>query len=521
MQSGSSFFNSLAGKLIAGFSVIVLLLLIEGGVGIYLTSSEHTANQRRMAEIADLQNLREAINALRLGAFEFLGTTNPPQMDKLKASINAQIEQLSATSGWPKSGAEQFAASAQTYREIIQSHYDFQTKKAYALIYDRSQTEFNQLMKTISTQLAALQAHAEADAEASQSSTVMLTLALVIAGSLFAGVIALLLSRSIVGAIADAQAVLASGDFSRMLKSERNDEIGDLTRTVGEMSNQLRTTINGIRERTLALTDASTQVAEIARKANSVVEEERVGTREVSSSVSSMMSAMQLVSQNARTAASAADDAGHESNRGKQVVQENLKALRDLTQAVEKATEVIDVLARESGNIGKVLSVIRGIAEQTNLLALNAAIEAARAGEQGRGFAVVADEVRTLASRTQQSTQEINEMIARLQAGSAQAVSVMLESRDQAHAGLNHAERSGQALDTITQSITAIIDMNQQIAAEAESQMAVTEAVNRSISQIAHLADTAAEGAAQTAQKGEYMARLAKEMQNLVAQFKV
>jgi methyl-accepting chemotaxis protein len=192
-----------------------------------------------------------------------------------------------------------------------------------------------------------------------------------------------------------------------------------------------------------------------------------------------------------------------------------------LAAEIESASEVIRNLEKDSNQIGSILDVIKGIAEQTNLLALNAAIEAARAGEQGRGFAVVADEVRTLASRTQESTEEIQSMIEKLQSGAKVAVSVMSDSRKYADDSVSHAKSAGEALEMITQSISTITEMNTQIATAAEEQSAVSEEINGNIVNINHAAEEAAEGANSTSTESERLAEMAKELQLLVHQFKI
>jgi methyl-accepting chemotaxis protein len=234
-----------------------------------------------------------------------------------------------------------------------------------------------------------------------------------------------------------------------------------------------------------------------------------------------MAATVQEVSRNAQYAADGALKADEEARNGAAVVTETIAAINSLSGNVENASEVIQRLEAESENIGSVLDVIRGIAEQTNLLALNAAIEAARAGEQGRGFAVVADEVRTLASRTQQSTSEIQEMIERLQQGSKNAVAVMEEGRRQTQAGVEQAARAGQTLQDITAAITSIRDLNTQIASAAEQQASVAEEINRSIVSINEVADETSLGMREAAMSSNQLTQYASQLQSLVERFEV
>ncbi|MGD8593954.1 MAG: methyl-accepting chemotaxis protein, partial [Gammaproteobacteria bacterium] len=230
---------------------------------------------------------------------------------------------------------------------------------------------------------------------------------------------------------------------------------------------------------------------------------------------------VQEVARNATEAANAASHSDEEAQKGQAVVDRTINAIDALASEVDRAANVIHRLEQDSDQIGTVLDVIKGIAEQTNLLALNAAIEAARAGEQGRGFAVVADEVRTLASRTQQSTAEIQQMIERLQAGAQEAVSVMDDSRSRAADSVSSAQSAGQSLQSITGSVASITDMNTQIAAAADEQSAVAEEVNKNIVNINHAAERAADGAKQTSAASNALAGLAQDLQALVGQFKV
>jgi methyl-accepting chemotaxis protein len=234
-----------------------------------------------------------------------------------------------------------------------------------------------------------------------------------------------------------------------------------------------------------------------------------------------MSATVQEVASNAEQASASADDGNNAATDGNRVVGQTISAISNLASDVQTSADVIETLKGDSENIGTVLDVIKNIAEQTNLLALNAAIEAARAGEQGRGFAVVADEVRTLAQRTQESTTEIEGLVEALQSGAQQAVDVMGNSRDQAENTVSQARLAGESLDAITQSVETIVNMNTQIASAAEEQSATTEEINRSVINIQDIAEQTAAGAVQTAASSTELNNLGEQMRGLVAKFKV
>jgi len=252
-----------------------------------------------------------------------------------------------------------------------------------------------------------------------------------------------------------------------------------------------------------------------------VVHQQQSEVNQVATAMNEMSATVQEVASNASHAAQAAQDASEQAGEGLKVVDHTISSINNLANAVEEASGVINQLESDTDNIGVVLEVIRGISEQTNLLALNAAIEAARAGEQGRGFAVVADEVRTLASRTQESTLEIRSMIESLQSGSTQAVEVMTKGKEQAAISVGHAQKAGESLNGITQAVSSISDMNTQIATAAEEQTAVAEEINQNIVNISQLGEQAVSGAQQTSDASEELARLSNELQMMVGQFRV
>ena len=258
--------------------------------------------------------------------------------------------------------------------------------------------------------------------------------------------------------------------------------------------------------------------AATAEQTNQGIKIHQSETDQVATAINEMTATVQEVARSAGQAATATHNANEQTLKGKSIVVDTSNAIQALANEVEKATEVIYKLGQESENIGSVVDVIRAITEQTNLLALNAAIEAARAGEQGRGFAVVADEVRTLASRTQQSTEEIHNMIAQLQSGTRHAVEVMEQGRNLAQNSVKQTALAGDALQTITDAVETITDMNAQIASAAEQQSAVADEINRNIANITDVIEHTADGAEQTFRSSEELTKLASQLKSLVMQ---
>ena len=273
---------------------------------------------------------------------------------------------------------------------------------------------------------------------------------------------------------------------------------------------------------------ASTQISSSTDEMNEITNRNQANTNEqhsqidqVATAINQMTATVQEVAQNTSAAADAAVNADDEANKGHDIVNQMLQSINTLENKVGNASQVVSDLEKDSQNIGTVLDVIKSIAEQTNLLALNAAIEAARAGEQGRGFAVVADEVRTLASRTQQSTSEIEEMITRLQNGSHNAVSAMEEGRQETEKAVEQTAAVSQSLNGIVEAVGVIKDMNQQVATAGEEQNAVANEINQSISQISHGAQDSAEAAEITANASSVLANLGQQLQEQTRYFKV
>ncbi|BFN28302.1 methyl-accepting chemotaxis protein PctC [Pseudomonas sp. SCT] len=310
-------------------------------------------------------------------------------------------------------------------------------------------------------------------------------------------------------------------DLSRSVAIGAKDEIGAMGDAFNRMIGKFRHSLEAVAGVTHQLTDVSERVSHVAEKTLAAVNEQRSETDMVASAMNEMSATVQEVARNANQTATASAGADTESKAGVKVATEALDGIEVLIAEIEKAAQVIQRVESDSASIDMVLGVINGIAEQTNLLALNAAIEAARAGEQGRGFAVVADEVRTLASRTQKSTEEIQAMIEQLQSGVRNAVQAMKEAQLRARSGSQCVEKAAQSLGVIATEVGTINEMNTQIATAAEQQSAVAEEINRNISTISRIADTTSTDATQTSEISDELVRLATELNRLVGQFKL
>ena len=311
------------------------------------------------------------------------------------------------------------------------------------------------------------------------------------------------------------------GNLTVALDVKSKDEIGDIALGFNMFVEKIRTTIIKVSNSTEQLSTASENMRDITNTTSKNISQQQSETEQVATAMNEMTSTVAEVSTHAALAEESARSAQEHSEEGQRIVNETINVIDNLAQEVKNASDVILTVEKDSEQIGSVLDVIKGIAEQTNLLALNAAIEAARAGEQGRGFAVVADEVRTLASRTQESTQEIQAMIERLQASSKQAVTAMETGRKTAEDGVAFVSKAGESLNQITESVASINDMNTQIASAAEEQNAVAEEINRNISAISNISATSVGDAQQIANSSHALSALAVELKSLVNQFKI
>jgi methyl-accepting chemotaxis protein len=362
------------------------------------------------------------------------------------------------------------------------------------------------------------------ETEAAYHSMIFWVIVSLVTGALVSLVLAFLTITGItqgVNKIEHSAKLLADGDLGARVDYKSKDELGRIASAFNLMAGKVHEAMNEVKDSVTRLASAAEETSTVTTQTTQGINQQLTETSQVATAMNEMSVTVQDVARNAVEAASAAQEADDTFVQGKRVIDKVINAIGELANEVEEAATVIQQLEVESKNIGSVLDVIKGIAEQTNLLALNAAIEAARAGEQGRGFAVVADEVRTLAGRTQESTQEIEEMISRLQSGTNSAVSVMATGKEMTKVGVEQAAAAGEALQTINVAVERISGMNTQIASAAEEQSSVTEEINRSIVSINEVAEQTATGAQHTAEASDDLARLAEQLKGLVERFKV
>ncbi|MDU8567459.1 methyl-accepting chemotaxis protein [Pseudomonas syringae pv. actinidiae] len=360
------------------------------------------------------------------------------------------------------------------------------------------------------------------DASREYDSAFNMVIGLLIAATLLTIVFAWMLIKSITTPIATAlhaAETIAKGNLTQPIRIDGSDEAGRLLLAMKTMQDKLRDTLQGI-------SGSATQLASAAEELNAVTDESARGLvqqnneiEQAATAVNEMTSAVEEVARNAVSTSQASRNAATSAGDGRDLVQETVSAIERMSGDVKDTSELIINLASESRDIGKVLDVIRGLAEQTNLLALNAAIEAARAGEAGRGFAVVADEVRALAHRTQQSTSEIERMIGSIQSGTEQAVSSMRNSTERAESTLNIAKGAGMALNTINVAVEEINERNMVIASAAEEQAQVAREVDRNLVNIRDLSAQSTTGANQTSAASTELSRLAVDLNSMVSRF--
>ncbi|TFH83138.1 methyl-accepting chemotaxis protein [Pseudomonas kribbensis] len=471
------------------------------------------------------QAITEAKEAFILARYEVRGYTATANADTEQKAVGqldvaiASLKQLSVHfSSTQQDTLRQLETALANYRSALQA---FKNANSEAVQARKEMTDQGNLIVSLSEQLYQIQLDRR-DIESAQARTLQLISTLL---ALLVGVIAaFIITRQITRPLQETMAVvdrIASGDLSHNVIVTRRDELGVLQQGIARMGVTLRDLISGIRDGVTQIASAAEELSAVTEQTSAGVNSQKVETDQVATAMHEMTATVQEVARNAEEASQAAAAADGEAREGDKVVNEAIAQIERLASEVVRSTEAMSVLQQESDKIGSVMDVIKAVAEQTNLLALNAAIEAARAGEAGRGFAVVADEVRGLAQRTQKSTEEIEGLVAGLQNGTQQVSAVMNNSRALTDSSVALTRKAGDSLENITRTVSNIQSMNQQIAAAAEQQSAVAEEISRSIINVRDVSEQTAAASDETAKSSVELARLGGQLQQMVSHFRV
>ncbi|AVO51852.1 methyl-accepting chemotaxis protein [Ectopseudomonas mendocina] len=380
------------------------------------------------------------------------------------------------------------------------------------------------LMSQVESELGQSVGHLAAQARDEAASSLWLTVTAMLAVLIAVLALSLLIIRNIKAAVSDVNdtlVALSMRDLTAQTHYEGGDEFGVIARNLNNMALQIKEVIQEIGGATAQVATAAEESSAVALQTSQNVAQQRLGTDQVATAINEMSATVRDVARSTTEAAEMSRQVNDNTVQGKTEIESTVRLVQALSTQAEQTAQIIVELKQESDAISSVLDVIRGVAEQTNLLALNAAIEAARAGEQGRGFAVVADEVRQLAQKTQASTVSIQQMISNLQSGSDRAASSMQETLNKAQAGANNVVKAGNLLVEIADGIASISDRNIQVASAAEEQSLVSEEINRNVNDINDLVIQVSAAAEQTAVTSRELARLADHQQQLVGRFKV
>ncbi|GLH20046.1 methyl-accepting chemotaxis protein [Pseudomonas atacamensis] len=485
------------------------------------TSALASADGERVRELRTVADLRNGMTTFRLMLRRYIAVPNDVNKKLLMETIDSFLSDISkARTSLPTalSGQlEEAHAGMRRYREVLVEVAGlFEQKQNMREQVDQESKAMDKIMSGLMDTQQRL-AHEDQHSAFIQMA-VLTALALVI--GLLASVV---ISRQITAPLAltvDLARRIAKGDLTVQARSARKDELGDLQNAMQEMAQNLNTLVQGIGNGVTQISTSAEKLSAMSEQTSAGVRQQKSEVDQVATAMHEMASTVQEVARNTTDASAAATLADQQARHGSTVVKQATVQISELAMAIEELGGAMNVLTQDSEQIGKVIDVIKAVAEQTNLLALNAAIEAARAGEQGRGFAVVADEVRSLAQRTQDSTKEIEALIVTLQQGTQAAATLMTSSRERTLDTVVLAQKAELAITEINQSIGTIQEMSLQISAAAEQQSAVADEINRSIVSVRDVADQSAVASEESAAATIELASLGQDLQRMTAHFR-
>ncbi|MBN3865033.1 methyl-accepting chemotaxis protein [Pseudomonas frederiksbergensis] len=533
---------NIAPRAFLGFAFIALLVIVLGVFAVnrmtIIRQASVDMEATQLPSIGFLGNVTENVLRLRILSFRVLVNRDPAALQEAQTRIGVLVDKVrSAQASYAAlpAGPEE-AALYKTFETTLDNYMQAQSQ----MLELSRQNKLDEMRTLINTrikegtdqmgeQLNKLVALNAADAKSASSKAgehyneaFIGIVTVAVMASLLTVLLAWLLTRSILTPLNRAvlaAETIAGGNLSKVIDIDGNDEPARLLGALSAMQANLRKTIEQIAGSATQLGAAAEQLSTVTQEASRGVQQQNNEIEQAATAVNEMTAAVEEVARNAVSTSEASNQSTQAAREGRDRVVETVDAIQTMTHDVQNTALMIEGLAAQGRDIGKVLDVIRAIAEQTNLLALNAAIEAARAGEAGRGFAVVADEVRALAHRTAQSTQEIEKMVAGIQNGTGQAVSSMQQSNQRTQSTLEMARAAGIALEQITQSIQLINERNLVIASASEEQAQVSREVDRNLVNIRDLATQSAAGANQTSAATHELSRLAVNLNAMVARF--
>ena len=499
-------------------------------------------------QIANLEISRDMNYVSRLTRSIMLGDNYPKNMDRLRKRI-ADIEQhfsnlttlgknvqdtklksqlLSITSASKKSTMAFLNKSLDLMVSIGDNASAAKRSDAWATyksefspLANSARVDFRKLTSLVETKKQEIFEQSSETVDSAISVSIIIAVIAVVAGTILSLIISVAITNPLDKLRKVIEQIETDSDLTQRTKITNKDELGVVSQAFDSLLIKFHQTLENVVQAANSLNASSTALAESSENTSTHINSQLLETDMVATAMNEMAATAEEVAKNAAETAEGAESANQQADQGSKVVADTVASINTLAEQIEKAATSIDLVSVGSQDIGRVLDVIRGIAEQTNLLALNAAIEAARAGEQGRGFAVVADEVRSLASRTESSIQEIQQMIESLQQGASQAVTMMQQSKQQAESSVVKAGEAGNSLESITSAVSSINDMAARIACAAQEQTTVNEEINRSITNIATISDSTSVEAKQTHSASDKLAQLASDLNQQVSQFKV
>ncbi len=533
---------NIAPRAFLGFAFIALLVVVLGVFAVNRMSVIRQASvdmgSNQLPSVGYLSTVTENVLRMRILSFRILVNREPASLQEADSRIvvlsdkvrKAQADYAALPMGTREATLyKEFSTTLDNYmqaqREMIDLSRQNKVDELRTLINTRIK-EGTDLMGEQLNKLVAFNAEAAkvagVTAADNYSGAVNGIIAVAVLAAVMTVLLAWLLTRSIVTPLTRAvraAETIAGGDLTETVEVDGKDEPARLLSALSTMQANLRKTIEQIAGSATQLGAAAEELSAVTEEASRGMQQQNDEIEQAATAVNEMTAAVEEVARNAVSTSEASNQSTQAAREGRDRVVETVDAIQTMTHDVQNTSVMIEGLAEQGRDIGKVLDVIRAIAEQTNLLALNAAIEAARAGEAGRGFAVVADEVRALAHRTAQSTQEIEKMVAGIQNGTGEAVSSMQQSNQRTQSTLEMARAAGVALEQITQSIHQINERNLVIASASEEQAQVSREVDRNLVNIRDLATQSAAGANQTSAATHELSRLAVDLNAMVARF--